>query len=240
MSRRPALAGSRGGVQTSAPMKLLSVNVAMPREVEINGKPVSTGIYKLPVPGRVWLGKLGLAGDGQADLTVHGGEHQAAYSYPFEHYAHWQTVLGRAALSHGTFGENFTVTGLLEDEVGVGDILRIGGAVVQVTLPRLPCFKFAHKIGRPAILKEFLHSGRSGFYHRVLTEGEVGAGDDIELLDRDPAGVTIRAVLGLQRLGEGDATGLHRALGIASLAPGLRRELEKRLAAEKADPSGLL
>lgn len=215
-------------------MKLLSVNVALPQEVEINGKPVSTGIYKLPVPGRIWLGKLGLAGDGQADLTVHGGEHQAAYSYPFEHYAHWQSVLGRESFPHGTFGENFTVTGLLEDEVCVGDILRIGDAVVQVTLPRLPCFKFAHKIGEPTILKEFLQSGRSGFYHRVLTEGEVGAGDAIELLQRDSAGVTIRSALGMQRLGEGDPETLRRALGIPSLAPGLKRDLEKRLAAETA------
>lgn len=215
-------------------MKLLSVNVALPQEIEINGKPVSTGIYKLPVPGRVWLGRLGLAGDGQADLTVHGGEHQAAYSYPFEHYAHWQAVLARPSLPPGTFGENFTVSGLLEDEICVGDTLRIGGAVVQVTLPRLPCFKFAHKIGQPAILKEFLQSGRSGFYLRVLTEGEVGAGDEIELLERDPAGITIRAVLGLQRLGEGDAAGLRRALTISSLAPTLRGELEKRLVSETA------
>jgi MOSC domain-containing protein YiiM len=213
-------------------MKLLSVCVALPRVVEINGRRVSTAIDKLPVGGRVWLGKLGLAGDGQADHKVHGGVHQAAYSYPVEHYAHWQAVLGVEALPHGTFGENFTTSGLLEDDVCVGDILRIGGAVVQVTLPRLPCFKFAHKIGRPDVLKAFLHSGRSGFYHRVLTEGEVGAGDAIERLERDPAGITIRAVLGLQKLGEGDAALLHRALAIQSLAPLLRRDLEKRLAVE--------
>lgn len=212
-------------------MKLLSVNVALPQEVEINGKPVLTGIYKLPVEGRIWLGKLGLAGDGQADLTVHGGEHQAAYSYPHEHYAHWQAVLGRESLPYGTFGENFTISGLLGEEACVGDILRIGGAVVQVTLPRLPCFKFGHKIGRPDILKEFLHSGRSGFYHRVLSEGDVGAGDAIELLERAAAGITVRTVLGLQRLGEGDGETLRRTLAIPSLAPSLRHELAARLAA---------
>lgn len=215
-------------------MKLLSVNVALPKEVEINGRPVLTGIYKLPVPGRVWLGKLSLAGDGQADLNVHGGEHQAVYGYPVEHYPHWQNVLGRE-LPHGTFGENFTVSGLLESEVNVGDVLRIGGAVVQVTLPRLPCFKFGHKVGRPQILKEFLESGYSGFYLRVITEGEVGAGDEIEILQRDPAGVSIRAVLGLQRLGEGDASALRHALGIPTLAPILRRELEKRLESVSAE-----
>jgi len=209
-------------------MKLISVNIALPREVEINGRPVSTGIYKLPAPGRVWLGRLGLAGDGQADLTVHGGEHQAAYSYPFEHYAHWQTVLGRDPFPCGTFGENFTISGLLEDDVCVGDILQIGSAVVQVTLPRLPCFKFGHKIGEPGILKEFLQSGRSGFYHRVLTGGEVGSGDPMAITHRDPAGISVRTALGLQRLGEGDAGLLRRALAIPTLAPLLRKDLEKR------------
>jgi len=211
-------------------MKLLSVNVAQPQEIEMNGRPVLTGIYKQPVARRVRLGKLSLDGDGQADLTVHGGEHQAAYAYPIEHYAHWQAVLGRDALPPGTFGENLTIRGLLEDEVRVGDIVEIGGAVVQVTMPRLPCFKFAHKVGRPDILKEFLHSGRSGFYLRVLTEGEVGAGDDITMLERDAAGITVRVALGLQKLQEGDAGQLRRALAIPSLAPLLRGDLEKRLA----------
>lgn len=215
-------------------MKLLSINVAMPQTVEINGKPVLTGIYKQPVAGRVHLGRLGLDGDGQADLTVHGGEHQAVYSYPIEHYAHWQEVLQSAALPFGTFGENFTISGWLEDTVCVGDIWRVGDAQLQVTLPRLPCFKFGHKIGKPDILKEFLHSGRSGFYHRVLTEGLVAAGDEIKLVKRDTAGVTVRQALGMQKLGEGDAAALRRALEIPTLAPGLRRDLAARLEAELA------
>ncbi len=152
-------------------------------------------------------------------------------TYPSEHYAHWQAFLGSDTLPAGTFGENFTTSGLLEDELRVGDILQIGSAVVQVTMPRLPCFKFAHKVGRPDILKDFLHSGRSGFYLRVLTEAEVGAGDDIAFLERDPAGITIRAALGLQKLQEGDAGQLRQALAIPSLAPLLRNDLEKRLAA---------
>ncbi len=210
-------------------MKLLSVNVALPREVEINGNPVATGIYKDPVSGPVWLGRLQLAGDGQADLTVHGGEFQAAYSYPVEHYAHWAQVMGRESFPHGMFGENFTISGLLEDAVCIGDIWRIGEARVQVTMPRLPCFKFGHKIGRPAILKEFLHSGHSGFYHRVLTEGSVKAGDEIELLERDPRGITVRRMLGMQKLGEGDAASVRQALEIDCLPPSLRRDLEARL-----------
>ncbi|HEY3899899.1 MAG TPA: MOSC domain-containing protein [Chthoniobacter sp.] len=211
-------------------MKLLSVNIGQPQEIEMNGRPVLTGIYKQPVFHRVWLGKFTLDGDGQADLTVHGGEHQAAYAYPIEHYAYWQAWLGRETLSHGTFGENFTTAGLLEEEVCVGDIIQIGGTVVQVTMPRLPCFKFAHKVGRPDILKEFLHSGYSGFYLRVLTEGEVGAGDGITIRERDPSGITVRMALGMQKLQEGDVAQLRRALAISSLAPLLRNDLEKRLA----------
>lgn len=210
-------------------MKLHSINVAMPREVEINGRPVVTGIYKEPVIGPVWLGRLTLAGDGQADLTVHGGEYQAAYSYPVEHYSHWEQVMGGGKFSPGMFGENFTISGLLEDSVCIGDIWRIGEARVQVTMPRVPCFKFGHKIGRPAILREFLHSGYSGFYHRVLDEGYVAAGDNIELLERDRHSVTVRKMLGMQKLGEGDAESLKHALNITCLPPSLRRELEQRL-----------
>jgi len=202
----------------------------MPREVEINGKPVLTGIYKEPITGPVWLGRLTLAGDGQADLSVHGGEYQAAYSYPVEHYAHWEQVVGAKEFSPGMFGENLTVSGFLEDEVRIGDIWRIGEARLQVTMPRVPCFKFGHKIGRPTILKEFLQSGYSGFYHRVLAEGWITAGQDIEVLQRDGRGFTVRQMLGMQKLGEGDGASLRRALEIECLPPSLRRELETRLA----------
>jgi MOSC domain-containing protein YiiM len=210
-------------------MKILSINIARPSAVEINGRSVMTGINKQPVSGAIWLRTLGFEGDGQADLTVHGGEEQAAYSYPWEHYAHWQGKLGRLApLPFGTFGENLTITGLMETEVCIGDVYRFGGARVQVTAPRLPCFKFGHKIGSPEILKDFLLSGFSGFYQRVLEEGKVVVGDDIVLVDRDPAAITVRAVLGLQRLGEGDSELWRRVLAIPSLAPRLRHNLEKR------------
>ena len=160
---------------------------------------------------------------------MHGGEYQAAYSYPIEHYAHWERVVGRGDFTPGMFGENFTVRGCLEDQVQIGDVWQIGAARLQVTMPRVPCFKLGHKLGRPHILKEFLHSGYSGFYHRVLREGVVTAGDDIKLLERDPCGVTVRQMLGMQKLGEGEAASLRRALEMECLTPALRRELEQRL-----------
>jgi MOSC domain-containing protein YiiM len=142
--------------------------------------------------------------------------------------------MGAQNFPPGMFGENFTVSGLLEEAVCIGDVWRVGEARVQVTMPRVPCFKFGHKIGRPAILKEFLHSGRSGFYHRVLVEGVVAAGDDIELLEQDPRRVTVREMLGMQKLGEGAASSLKHALEIECLPPSLRRELELRLAGGKS------
>ena len=217
-------------------MKLISVNVAIPKTVEINGDLVSTGIYKTPVQQPVWLGKLTLDGDDQADKKVHGGAHQAAYCYPLEHYAHWQPKLAMSRLSYGTFGENFTITGLNEDNICIGDTLQIGEAVVQVTMPRIPCFKLAHKLGNPKIIKEFLHSGRSGFYLRVLSEGLVKAEDAIKIISRDPLAITIHTALILQKLDLNlikDAlpeSMLKKALTVASLAPQLKEDYSKRLA----------
>lgn len=214
-------------------MKLLSINISPIKSIEINGQQVLTGIYKTPVQGPVWLGKLTLAGDGQADTSVHGGEHQAAYCYPIEHYAYWQTRLKSANLRYGTFGENFTVSGLLEEDICIGDKLQIGdakkGAMVQVTMPRIPCFKFGHKIGHPNILDEFLRSGKSGFYLRVLQTGEVASNDTITVIERDPQAISIRTTLGLQKLGEGDSALLERALNVKSLAPLLKQIFAERL-----------
>lgn len=212
-------------------MKLCSVNVAMPQSVEIHGRAVMTGIYKQPVDGHVAVTPFGLAGDGQADLTVHGGEHQALYAYPQEHYAYWQQQLGKDTLAAGTFGENLTVSGLLETEVCIGDILQIGDKVqLQITMPRIPCFKFGHKIGKPDILEPFLRSGYSGFYLRVLQTGLIQAGDQIVLRERDPHGISIRTALGLQKLDEGDAALLQKALRVTTLAPLLRKVYSERLA----------
>lgn len=211
-------------------MKLLSVNAAMPQTVHINGKPVVTGINKTPLAGKVSVQALGLAGDGQADLTVHGGEHQALYAYPIEHYAHWQSRWQKSTLPYGTFGENLTIEGLVESEVCIGDILQIGEEVqLQVTMPRIPCFKFGHKVGKPDILDEFLRSGYSGFYLRVLKAGQIQAGDEIKVLQHDAHGISIRTALGLQKLEEGDLALLEKALQVPSLPPLLRKVYSARL-----------
>jgi MOSC domain-containing protein YiiM len=210
-------------------MKLISVNVSQPEPIEINGNIVLTSINKTPKTNRIWLNKINLAGDGQADSTVHGGEFQAVYSYPFEHYAHWQQMLGRESLPYGTFGENFTVSGLLETNVYVGDIFKVGDAVIQATMPRTPCFKLANKLNNTAIITDFLWSGFSGFYHKVIEEGEVGAGDEITLLQHDEHSISIRTALGLYKLKEGDAAALTHALNIKNLPPLLMEKLSNRL-----------
>ena len=161
-------------------MKLLSVNVSQPKEVSYNGKRVKTGIFKEPVSGRTMMRRLNLDGDGQGDPTVHGGIHKAVYVYPIEHYHYWKRELSRDDLTYGKFGENLTVEGMLEDTVHIGDIFRIGEALVEVSQPRVPCFKLGMKMRDPQIVKPFLESERVGFYVRVLEEGEVGAGDTIE------------------------------------------------------------
>ncbi len=163
-------------------MELLSVNVAQPKEVKYKGRDVETGIFKEPVEGCVMLRALNLYGDGQADLENHGGPFRAAYAYTYENYDYWRERLKLEDLPFGRFGENFTVTGMPEDVVQIGDVFSVGEAIVQVTQPRPPCFKLGIRMGMPHFPKLFLASGRIGFYIRVLQEGLVGAGDKIELL----------------------------------------------------------
>ena len=158
-------------------MRLLSVNAARPRTVSIGGRTYATGIYKTAVDGPAWLGRLNLAGDGQGDLKNHGGQYQAVYCYSQEHYAYWAARLARDDFAFGQFGENFTTEGLLENEVCVGDKLRVGGALIQVTQPRVPCYKLADKLGIRGFEVTFLQANRSGFYAQVLEAGEVAAGD---------------------------------------------------------------
>jgi len=206
-------------------MKIISVNVSQPRAIHIGGREVMTGIYKEPVAGRVRVRRHNLEGDAQADLRVHGGEHKAVYAYPFEHYAPWEQALGRNGFVPGQFGENLTTTGLLETELYVGDVLRIGSAVLQVTHPRMPCAKLAHKFARPQFIKEFLVSGRSGFYLRVVEEGELGAGDTVEIVRRDPNQVTVRALLGLTDLNEINPDLAARAVQVEALPPSWREDV---------------
>ena len=169
---------------------LLFVNVGLPRRVESPGHEILTGIFKEPVPRRVHVGTLNLDGDRQADLTVHGGPDKAVYAYDLSGYAHWRRELSRE-LPFGQFGENLTVEGMPETEVRIGDAYRIGTALLQVSQPRSPCFKLAIKMEMPTFPRMFLASGRTGFYLRVLEEGEVGAGDAITLVSREPGEITV-------------------------------------------------
>jgi len=176
-------------------MRLLSVNVGLPREVLWRGRAVATGIWKAPVAGPVVLRTTNLDGDRQADLSVHGGPRKAVYVYPSEHYAHWRAELPEADLAvWGAFGENFTTAGLLEEEVAIGDRFRVGTAEVQVTQPRMPCFKLGIKLGDPGMVERFLRSGRPGFYLSVLREGVVEVGDAFEPLGPKDGGPTIAQV----------------------------------------------
>lgn len=212
-------------------MKLISLNVARPRLVMWNGEPVSTGIFKEPVEGRVMLRELNLDGDRQADLTVHGGLTKAVYAYPSEHYDYWRRELPGMSLPYGMFGENFTTEGLDEASVNIGDRFRVGEAEVMVTEPRMPCYKLGIKFGRSDILKRFLASGRTGFYFSVLRQGEVGAGDAIELIERAASDVTVADITYLYTRGKSDVSGLRRAIEVEALPESwkdyFRQQIEK-------------
>src|ERR1700740_1406462 len=175
--------------------KLVSVQVGVPRTVLRNGEEVSTGIFKAAVQGRVRMNQLNLEGDQQADLSVHGGRDKAVYAYPSEHYAYWKKELTTDVLPWGSFGENLTIAGLLEGEACLGDRFQIGTVEVVVTQPRIPCFKLNLKFQRDDMAKRFLGRHRTGFYLRVLREGEVGAGDEIVRVHRDENHVAIADVL---------------------------------------------
>src|SRR5208337_1418183 len=213
-------------------MKVVSVNVGMPREVVWKGAKVRTGIFKEPVDGAVMIRELNLDGDHQADLTVHGGSHKAVYGYPFEHYAYWRRELPDVAFSWGKFGENLTTEGLLEDDLYIGDRLQVGSAVLMVTQPRMPCYKLALKFKRDDMIKRFLKSGRSGFYFLVVEPGEVQAGSSIEILSRDPNRVSVadipRLYLGQTR----DAHLLQRAIKVTALPESWKAELQLRARAK--------
>ena len=198
-------------------MKLISIQVGLPREVNWRGRSVTTGIFKEPVEGPVMLRTLNLDGDAQADLSVHGGTTKAAYAYPFEHYEYWRNELPDMDLPFGMFGENFTTEGLLEKDVNIGDRFRIGGAEVVVTEPRVPCYKLGIKFGRADILKRFLVSRRSGFYFAVLREGEIQPGDTIERLSRDENSVSIADIIRLYAFEQDDLETLRRAVQVETL-----------------------
>jgi len=176
-------------------LRVISVNVGLPREITVGGEIVLTSIFKNPVSGRVRVGRLDLDGDEQSDLTVHGGVNKAVYLYPSEHYALWRTELPGADLSWGAFGENLTTEGLSESTTRIGDRFRIGTAEFIVTQPRMPCFKLAIRFGRQDIIKRFLTSERSGFYVSVAREGHLSAGEAITLVSTAHTAPTVTDVL---------------------------------------------
>lgn len=212
-------------------MQLISVNVGLPRTVMQNGEPVATGIFKEPVAGRVMLRTLNLDGDRQADLSVHGGASKAVYAYPSEHYDFWRRELPEMELAWGTFGENFTTAGLFESELSIGDNFRIGAAVVRVTQPRMPCYKLGIKFGRPDIVKRFLASARTGFYFAVLEEGEVGAGDAIERMEKSRDDIKVSDITRLYTSEKHNAALLRRAIAAEMLPESwrgyFRQQIEK-------------
>jgi MOSC domain-containing protein YiiM len=198
--------------------KLLSVNVSPPKPVAHGGEMIVTGIFKQPVDGRVMLRRSNLDGDGQADLRVHGGPDKAVYAYTFEHYDYWSRQLKRDDFDYGQFGENLTVTGMPEDEVHIGDVFRIGQATVQVSQPRVPCFKLGIRMQMPTIVKVFLHSLRIGFYLRVLEEGEVAADDDVERLEIGAGQTSVREICRLLYFEKNDNAAIRSAAELADLS----------------------
>src|SRR3989454_8156692 len=176
-------------------MRVVSVNVSLPRRVPYKGRTVSTAIFKDPVAGRIPVRAVGLQGDRVGDPRVHGAPNKAVYAYPSEHYAFWTAEFPEMTLPWGMFGENLTTAGLLEKHVHLGDRYRVGTAVLEVTNPRFPCFKLGIRFGREDILDRFLQSGRSGFYFRVAREGDVAAGDPIERVTRANDGPTIADIV---------------------------------------------
>jgi len=210
-------------------MKLLSVNVGLPREVVSGDRLVLTSIFKSPVTGRVPIRNNNLAGDQQSDPSVHGGRAKAIYVYPHEHYAFWREQLPDVALQPGNFGENLTIEGLLEQDVHVGDRLKVGSAELVVTQPRMPCFKLGIRFDRPDMVKRFLDSRRSGFYVAVAVEGDVAAGDAIEVIERHRAAISIPELLRMYLKEPVDQGRLRQVIAIPALSDAWRRDLEKRL-----------
>lgn len=210
--------------------RLRSLNVGQPREVDRDGTTIATGIFKEPVDGRIALRATNLDGDGQADLSAHGGIHKAVYVYSCDHYDFWRGELGRDDLRYGQFGENFSVEGWTDDEVHIGDVFRVGSARLEVSQPRTPCFKLGLRMGDASFPKRFLASGRPGFYLRVLAEGAVAAGDAMERVRVGPEEMTVQEVSRLLHFERGDRARVKRVLAIPALSPEWRRSFEALLA----------
>ncbi len=212
---------------------VVSVNVGRPTQVPYRGSMISTGIFKNPVEGRVMLRATNLDGDGQADPSVHGGTDMAAYVYSWDSYRWWMDELGHE-LQPGEFGENITVTGFTDETVRVGDVIRIGGAVVQATAQREPCFKLGIRMGDHRFPARFREANRMGFYVRVLEEGEIGAGDGAEIVEEAAGSVTIAEIHRVYAYARDDVAALHRLIAAPGLPESWREWAEKRIAEASA------
>ncbi|MGH8739247.1 MAG: MOSC domain-containing protein [Burkholderiales bacterium] len=206
--------------------RLLSVNVGLPRDIEWRGRTVRTAIWKDPVRGRRCVGRLNVEGDRQGDTYGHGGEQRAVFVYQVESYRYWEERLGRSDFTHGQFGENFTVEGLADDEVCIGDRYRIGTALFEVTQPRVTCYRVGIRMDTPQMPALLTSSGRPGFYFRVLEEGEVGAGDPILLVERGPERMSVAEVNALLYSSDHPRDRLERVQRIPALSRGWRRSFE--------------
>ena len=210
-------------------MHIVSVNVGRPREVKRDGHTVLTSIWKHPVEGPVRVRRLNLDGDAQSDLRVHGGPEKAVYAYPSEHYDYWRRELEIDSLPWGAFGENLTTAGITESGIGIGDRIRIGSAELMVTQPRLPCFKLGIRFDREDIIKRFMRSGRSGFYLSVVLEGELAAGDQVEIVSRDANGVTVADVAATEEGSSLNRRLLERIIAVTALPESWKRHIRSRL-----------
>ena len=210
-------------------MKLISVNVGLPREITLGGKTIRTSIWKYPVEGRVHVSTMNLDGDQQSDLSVHGGVDKAVYLYPSEHYSYWRTQLPDVELPWGAFGENFTSEGILEDALKIGDRIRVGSTEFVVTQPRMPCFKLGIRFNRRDMVNRFFESKRSGLYLAVIREGEVENGDAIEFTEKQETGVTITDIVNLYTLDSGNQELLRRATELPALPQSWKDYFRKRL-----------
>src|SRR5262244_1407217 len=218
--------------------RLLSVNVGLPRDIEWKGRTVHTAIWKDPVRGRCRVGQLNLDGDGQGDVAGHGGEQRAVFVYQIESYRFWQQQLKRTDFVHGQFGENFTIEGLPDDLVCIGDRYQIGSALFEVTQPRVTCYRVGIRMNEPRMPALLTSSGRPGFYFRVLQEGVVGAGDDIVKVGEAKERMTVAEVNALLYSPNHPRDGLERALLIEALSAGWRSSFEALLQNQTASGGG--
>jgi MOSC domain-containing protein YiiM len=218
-------------------MQVASVNTGRPREFEWKNTLITTAIFKTPVNGPVAVKTLNLAGDEQADLTVHGGEAKAVYFYPHEHYSYWTARLGES-LGMGSFGENLTIEGLSEKALHIGDELEIGTALFRVRQPRTPCWKLGVRFGRDDMTRLFYESRRFGAYFSVLREGDLQTGDEVRIVSRDPRAVSVADIIGLFTGDSEDPDLLERAISLPALPAGWRRHFEQTLTNLASSQSG--